>query len=122
MEGSRLALVVAVDQYDDPALRDLTAPAADASALAEVLADPALGNFSVETLYNETTAGLAERLEGFLSELRPADFALLHFSCHGLKDESGELYLAARNTKITRLASTGVEAALIDRLFRRSRA
>ncbi|MGY1763565.1 caspase family protein [Geodermatophilus sp. SYSU D00779] len=122
MEGSRLALIVAVDQYDDPALRHLTAPAADADALAEVLADPALGNFFVETLYNETTSAVAERLEEFLSELRPADFALVHFSCHGLKDDSGELYLAARNTKVTRLASTGLDAALIDRLMRRSRA
>jgi hypothetical protein len=121
VEGRRLALVVAVDRYDDPGLRDLAAPAADASALAEVLADPALGNFSVETVSNETTAVVAERVEAFLSELRPADFALLHFSCHGLKDDSGELYLAARNTKIDRLASTGFDAALVDRLMRRSR-
>jgi uncharacterized caspase-like protein len=121
LAGSRIALVVAVDQYDDDALRDLTAPAADADGLAEVLADPALGNFSVEVLHNESRAVVAERLEAFLSDLGPSDFALLHFSCHGLKDDSGELYLAAKNTKVTRLASTGIDAAFIDRLMRRSR-
>lgn len=122
MAGMRKALVVAVDTYDDTGLSTLLAPAADATALQEVLADPALGAFDVEVLHNESAATIAERLEEVTSELKPADFAILHFSCHGLKDDSNELYLAARNTKLNRLASTAIDAALIDRLMRRSRA
>ena len=30
---------------------------------------------------------------------KPEDLIVLHFSCHGLKDDSGELYLAATNTQ-----------------------
>ena len=58
MDGSRVALVVANDQYDDPGLRRLIAPAQDAAALAEVLADPAVGGFEVQVLHNESAQGI----------------------------------------------------------------
>ena len=45
--GSRLALVVATSTYTDPGLRRLRAPARDATELAQVLADPAIGGFTV---------------------------------------------------------------------------
>jgi hypothetical protein len=118
----RLALVVATDRYDDQALRELAAPAADANALADVLRDPELGSFEVDILSNATSSAVAEHVERLLVERRPADLVLLHFSCHGLKDDSGELYLAASNTKPQYLASTAVDAALVNRLIRRTRA
>ena len=46
--GSRLALVVATSTYTDPGLRQLRAPARDADDLAQVLADPGIGDFTVE--------------------------------------------------------------------------
>lgn len=94
----RMALIFAVDVYDHPDLQRLSAPVADADALAGTLGDPKLGGFDVRTSHNATSAETAEILEDFLMECRPGDLALLHFSCHGLKDESGGLYLAARNT------------------------
>ena len=118
----RVALIFAVDEYDHPDLQHLSAPLADADALAETLGSPELGGFSVEICHNATSGATAERLEDFLSERRPGDLALLHFSGHGLKDESGSLYLAARNTIPTRLASTAVDTTLINLLMRRSRA
>ena len=39
-EGQRLALVIAVSTFQDPALRRLRAPAGDAAALADLLDDP----------------------------------------------------------------------------------
>jgi hypothetical protein len=45
MSGRRLAPVVAVDRHENPALRDLASPIAEADALAEVLGDPDLGDF-----------------------------------------------------------------------------
>lgn len=118
----RMALIFAVDVYDHPDLQRLSAPVADADALAGTLGDPKLGGFDVRTSHNATSAETAEILEDFLMECRPGDLALLHFSCHGLKDESGGLYLAARNTIPTRLASTATDAGLINHLIRRSRA
>ncbi|MDQ3104702.1 MAG: caspase family protein, partial [Actinomycetota bacterium] len=122
MSGRRLALVVATDRYDDPTLHGLAAPAADAEALANVLGDPDLGGFEIEVLRNPTSWETAQQVEMLLSERVPGDLVLLHFSCHGLKDESGELFLAARNTSPTRLASTAVDTSLVNRLMQRSRA
>jgi hypothetical protein len=122
MAERRLALVVATDRYNDESLRQLAAPAADAKALADVLGDPELGSFEVDILSNATSSAVAEHVERLLVERRPSDLVLLHFSCHGLKDDSGELYLAATNTKPQYLASTAVDAALVNRLIRRTRA
>ena len=122
MSGRRLALVVATDRYEDTTLRGLSAPAADAEALADVLGDPDLGGFEVDVLLNPTSWVATEHVEELLSDRHTSDLVLLHFSCHGLKDESGELFLAAKNTKPTLLASTALDAALVNRLMRRSRA
>jgi hypothetical protein len=122
MAGRRLALIVATDEYVDPGLRKLRAPAQDADALAKVLADPELGDFEVDVLRNETSSAIGERVETLLGTGKTEDLIVLHFSCHGLKDDSGELYLAASNTRPTLLASTAVDASLINRLMRRSRA
>jgi hypothetical protein len=122
MGGRRLALVIAVDRYENPALRDLASPTADADALAEVLGDPDLGDFVVEVSRDESSARIGERVDGLLADRRPADLVVLHFSCHGLKDDHGELYLAATNTLPSRLPSTAVDAAWASRLIRRSRA
>jgi hypothetical protein len=122
MSAQRLALVVAVDRYQNPALDQLASPAADADALAGVLGDPDLGGFAVEVARNESSVRICERVEGLLADRNPAELALLHFSCHGLKDDHGELYLAAANTAPNRLASTAVDAAWVSRLIRRSRA
>ncbi|CAN5864147.1 hypothetical protein BH20ACT6_BH20ACT6_05360 [soil metagenome] len=122
MADSRLALVVATDRYDDPTLHGLAAPAADADALVEVLGDPDRGGFDVDVLHNATSWVVAEHVETLLGDRHRSDLVLLHFSCHGLKDEAGELFLAASNTRPTLLASTAVDSSLVNRLMRRSRA
>ncbi|MDQ3103933.1 MAG: caspase family protein, partial [Actinomycetota bacterium] len=122
MTGTRVALVVATDRYADPTLHGLAAPTADADALAEVLGDERLGDFHVDVLRNAPSYTIAERVEGLFSGRHPSDVVLLHFSCHGIKDESGELFLAATNTLPDRLASTAVDAGLVNRLMGRSRA
>ena len=45
MAGSRHALIIANDQYDESGLSRLVAPTHDAGALAEALGDPAVGGF-----------------------------------------------------------------------------
>lgn len=122
MTNRRLALVVAVDHYAQAVLNRLASPAADAEALVGVLGNPDLGGFEVDVLRNSHSWTICQHVEGLLADRHPTDLVLLHFSCHGLKDATGELYLAATNTRPELLGSTAVEAAWINRVMQRSRA
>jgi uncharacterized caspase-like protein len=118
---ARHALVVATAHYSDPKLQQLRAPAADAERLAEVLRDPAKGNFDVEVLLDASHATLTRRIARFFRDRRPQDLLLLHFSCHGVKDDRGELYLAAADTELDLLSATGVSAAWLNEQISRAR-
>jgi hypothetical protein len=121
MNGERRALIVANDEYQHEGLRHLLAPAADAQALAEVLGDPQIGDFNVHVVRNEPAHVIQAQIEELFSDSRPEDVLLLHFSCHGLKSESGELFFAARNTRPNRLGSTAIPADFVQRCMRASR-
>jgi hypothetical protein len=121
MDGERRALIVAVDEYDHNGLRHLVAPAADAQALAAVLSDQQIGDFQVQVVRNEPAHVVEAKVEDLFSDGRPDDVLLLHFSCHGLKSESGELFFAARNTRPNRLGSTAIPADFVQRCMRTSR-
>ncbi|GGY07787.1 caspase family protein [Streptomyces hiroshimensis] len=122
MTESRYALIVANDSYQDAGLRQLMSPARDAEALAGVLGDPRIGGFEVRIVRNEPSHAIAMRLDDFFADRRPGDTLLVHFSCHGLKSESGELYFAAGNTTPRRLASTAVPADFVRRCMSCTRA
>jgi Caspase domain len=119
--GVRSALIVACDGYADPGLRRLRAPASDARALEGVLSDPAIGGFDVRTLMNEPAYEVALAIEEFFADRAADDLLLLHLSCHGVKDEDGELHFAMANTSLRRLAATGVAAEFVNRRMNRSR-
>jgi Caspase domain len=121
MSGHRKALIIASDEYEQSGLRQLAAPAEDAEALARVLGDPQIGDFSIEIVHNRPVHVIQEQIENLLLEGRPEDLLLLHFSCHGLKSESGDLFFAARNTRPDRLASTAIPADFVQRCMRASR-
>jgi hypothetical protein len=122
MSPVREALVVAVDQYADEGLGRLRAPADDAEALGAVLGDPRIGDFAVRVLRNETAQTIRVAVEDFFADRKPDDLLLLHFSCHGLKNAAGELYLAASDSRPDRLASTAVPADFVNRQMADSRA
>src|SRR6266571_5386329 len=121
VDGARSALIVASYEYGDPGLRRLHAPASDARALAAVLQDPGIGGFEVRTLLNEPAHVVNLAVEEFFADRRPDDLLLVHFSCHGVKDEDGELYFAASNTLLRRLGATAVAADFVNRRMSRSR-
>jgi len=121
MAGRRRALIVANDVYEHEGLERLSAPAADAEALAAVLGDAAIGGFEVDVVHNEPAHVIQGRVEDLFAESRADDVLLLHFSCHGLKGDSGELFFAAHNTRPNRLASTAVPADFVQRCMRASR-
>ncbi len=121
MDGRRKALIVANDQYEHEGLGHLLSPGADADALGRVLGDPQIGGFEVRVVRNEPAHVIGAYVEDLFSDSRPDDVLLLHFSCHGLKNESGELFFAARNTRPNRLGSTAVSADFVQRCMRASR-
>jgi hypothetical protein len=121
VDGTRSALIVASSEYADPGLRRLRAPASDAQALAAVLRDPQIGGFEVRTLLNESAYEVNLAVEEFFADRRPDDLLLVHFSCHGVKDQDGELYFAATNTVLRALGATAVAAEFVNRRMSRSR-
>ena len=94
----------------------------DADALARVLGDPAIGNFRVQKLVNESRNTIEEEVDGFFAERKKADFLVLYFSCHGVKNQAGRLYFAASATKLSRLASTGIDSVFVKERINESRA
>ncbi|MFJ4534514.1 caspase domain-containing protein [Streptomyces tibetensis] len=113
MTDSRHALIIANDRYADQGLKKLRAPAQDAAALERVLHDPQIGDFEVEVVHNATADAMRRRIQRFFNDRRRADTLLLHFSCHGLKSESGELYFAASDTEPPLLAATAVPSQFV---------
>jgi Caspase domain len=121
MSGNRYALIVAGQRYDDPKLRQLRAPARDAEALADVLADPAVGEFHVDVCLDESEAQVRRKLVAFFRDRGRDDLLLLHFSCHGVKDDDGNLYFATPDTELDALDATAVSAEFVERQIGRSR-
>jgi hypothetical protein len=126
MSEKRKALIVANFDYQDPALRRLTAPSRDAAALERVLKDPAIGGFEVETLLNETSSRVSQSMEEFFrfSNPKPEDLLLFYFSGHGLTDEDGQLYFATADTRLVGQnlrGTTAVGAEFVNHVMQRSR-
>ena len=122
MDGRRTALIVASDEFEHAGLSRLQAPSADAEALAGVLGDPDIGGFDVRVVHNSPSHTVQAQVEDLFAEGKPDDLLLLHFSGHGLKSDSGELFFAATNTRPDRLASTAISADFVQRCMRGSRA
>jgi uncharacterized caspase-like protein len=112
--GARRALIVATGSYGHRGLRRLTAPAHDADALRAVLADPELGGFEVDVARDLPAHQIQRRVADFLAAAARDDVLLLHFSCHGLKNAAGELFLAGTDTVPNRLSATAVAARFVN--------
>jgi len=93
---------------------NLVSPAQDAAALAGVLADPAIGGFAVSSILDAPSGQISQTIEDFAADRDRGDLLLLYLSCHGLKDEQGRLYFAARDTRRDRLRSTAVPAGFVN--------
>ncbi|NHC47139.1 protein kinase [Motilibacter sp. K478] len=107
-------MVVATSEYEDERLGKLRAPARDATEFAAALAHPEIGDFQVNSIVNEPRQVIEESIEHFFAGRTPEDLLVVHFSGHGLKNQYGRLYLAAKNTNLDRLASTSVSASFIE--------
>src|SRR5262245_45961742 len=121
MANGRGALIVATGTYADPQLSQLRAPGQDAQSLADVLGDPQIGDFDVRVVMNRRSYEVRLALEDFFSDRRPDELLLVHFSCHGVKDETGRLFFAAADTQKARLNATAIAAEYVNDLINRTR-
>jgi serine/threonine protein phosphatase PrpC len=95
----------------------MRAPARDAVGLAQVLADPEIGGFTVTTVIDRPAHQVRLAIEDFLHGRGTQDLLLVYLSCHGQLDARRRLYFAASDTRLDRLGSTGVESAwVLDQL------
>ncbi|GAB2503599.1 caspase, EACC1-associated type [Nocardiopsis aegyptia] len=118
---ARHALIVATDTYVNDGLDHLRSPGQDAVVLAGVLENPEIGGFVVDVVRNEPAHVILRRVEDFFADRSREHSLLLHFSCHGLKNASGELFFAATDTLPGRLSSTAVPADFVRRCMNEGR-
>ncbi|MFJ9584505.1 caspase, EACC1-associated type [Streptomyces acidicola] len=122
VEGRRDALLIATGTYHDPSLRSLRSPNQDCTGLAAVLADPRIGGFQTEQLKDARAHEVMRSVEQFFRDRSRDDLLLLHISCHGIKDDDGSLYFAARDTDCDLPASTAIPASFLRDRMNRCRA
>lgn len=108
--GARLALVIGTATYTDPGFRRLRAPAQDVADMVEVLADPAIGGFTVTQVLDRAEYEIRRAIGVFLADRKVNDLVVVYLSCHGVLDARGWLYFAATDTAKSQLSSTGVES------------
>ncbi len=114
--GRRLAMMIASTKYDHPELISLKSPEADVRALADVLRDPDIGGYTVDSiLVNQPVSRITDGLAQFFQVATSDDVLLVYFAGHGLMDTHGELYLAGADTQPDRLFATGLRAARLRR-------
>ena len=80
-----------------------------------------IGGFEVKTLLDEPSYKVNEEIQAFFSDRGRDDLLLLYFSCHGIKDEEGQLYFATSNTSRKLLDATAISANFVNRMMFRSR-
>lgn len=122
MTDRRRALLIASNSFDDERLRKLVSPAQDVRDLADVLNNPEIGQYEVQTIVNGTAQDARKAINKFFADCKASDFLLLYVSSHGLKDELGHLYFAMKDTWLDELLATTVESEFIQRLSETCRA
>jgi uncharacterized caspase-like protein/TM2 domain-containing membrane protein YozV len=114
LTNNRYALVIGNSVYLDSTLPPLNSADLDAKMLADVLMDGQIGAFNeVTTLINKDSLPIMQSIESFFQNRQKDDLMLLYFSGHGIKSNSGQLFLAAQNTKVDLVRSTGVPSSFI---------
>jgi hypothetical protein len=124
---AKVALLIGVSEYES-GLNPLPAAVKDLDAMKEVLLDSEIGGFAeanVALLKNPDRQVVEEAIYTLFAGRQRDDLVLLFFSGHGIKDDSGTLYLATRCTRKSSqgelVSPTAVSANFIHTCMSRSR-
>ncbi|MEO0685358.1 MAG: caspase family protein, partial [Cyanobacteria bacterium J06649_11] len=122
----KLALLIGVSEYEYD-LNPLPGALKDVDAMQRVLQHPDMGDFlpeNIKVLKNPQIPNMTLGIENLFSSSQKNDLVLLYFSGHGIKDDSGNLYLANsqtckhKNGKL--ITSTTVAASFIHSIMNKS--
>ncbi|MEW2519927.1 P-loop NTPase fold protein [Actinacidiphila alni] len=122
MPGTRSALIIANGEYEDPELAPLPSVREGAARLAQVLADPAVGDFAVHTLTDQRASQVMGAVEEFFADRAADDVLLVYIVCHTLLSDDGELFFATADTHIGHPFATAFPSAFVGRCMGESRA
>ncbi|MBF2025323.1 MAG: caspase family protein [Oscillatoriales cyanobacterium C42_A2020_001] len=122
---AKVALLIGVSEYE-PGLNPLPKAVKDVEAVQRVLKNADLGGFDdVKTLTNPDRVTMEAEVENLFCDRAKDDLVLLFFSGHGVKDDSGKLYFATRNTRKNRrgelVRSTAVPSNFVLEVMNNSR-
>jgi hypothetical protein len=118
----KCALIIGNSEYSEPRLTKLATPVQDVNGLADVFRLPDIGGFDdVTVLVNETESTLRRAIVRFLAGKHKDDLLLSYFSGHGILDEQGSLFLAAKDTELDILSGSAIPASFIRQEMDRSR-
>ncbi|MDZ8053300.1 MAG: caspase, EACC1-associated type [Aulosira sp. ZfuVER01] len=124
---AKLALLIGISEYQ-PGLNALPSAVQDIKAMQRVLQHPEMGDFAdtdITVLENPPRQIMEEAIETLFSGRHKDDLLLLYFSGHGIKDETGRLYLATsqtrKNPKGELIKATAIAAKVIHEMMENSR-
>lgn len=124
---AKIALLIGVSEYD-PGLNPLPGAVKDVDAVKQVLLRPDIGGFvesDVTVLKNPIRQEMEDEIEKLFVSRQKDDLLLLFFSGHGIKDDTGKLYLGTRHTRKTSqgelIRSSAVAASFVHENMERSR-
>jgi formylglycine-generating enzyme required for sulfatase activity/uncharacterized caspase-like protein len=98
---TKVALLIGVSEYE-PGLNPLPGAVKDVEAMQRVLVHPEMGGFAQENitvLKNPQRQAIEDALYKLFDNRQKDDLLLFYFSGHGVKDESGKLYLSTCATR-----------------------
>ena len=106
--GTKWALLVGIGKFQDPHLKELSFPAADAQSVRDLLIDKKVGRFpseNVQLITNEEAkaARIREGIGWLRQNAKPNDLVLVYFASHGLprdKDPNYVSYIAVNDSSL----------------------
>lgn len=125
--AKKYALLIGVSDYEH-GLTPLPNALKDVRAVERVFLHPEMGGFSeadIKLLENPDRQWMEEAIETLFTGRAKDDLVLLYFSGHGIKDDTGRLYLGTRTTRKTQqgelVRSTAVPANFVHDSMTRCR-
>jgi uncharacterized caspase-like protein len=98
---AKVALLIGVSEYE-PGLNPLPAAVKDVEAMRRILVNPEMGGIAegdITVLKNPQRQEMEEAIYRLFANRQKDDLLLFYFSGHGIKDDSGKLYLSTRFTR-----------------------